>query len=312
MLPCVIRGLPFSMVICPMSPTLAAPKDKRLPLLALLAGGMAIGGSPIFVRLSEVGPSATAFWRLALAMIPLTLYALVRQRSALVLPRTLSDYVSLVFPGLFLAGDLICWHLSIHMTSIANATLLINLSPVFVTFGAWMLFRTPITRQFMLGLVVAVLGVMVLKSEGATGLGAGNWRGDVVAIIGAVFYAGYMLALGLARNRFETLQIMLWNTGVAALCILPVALLSEPVLFPPSAHGWALVAGLAMISHVGGQASIIYALAYLPTAFSSLTLLLQPVVASLLGVMLLNEHIGIQAVIGGAGVLAGILIARRT
>lgn len=294
-----------------MSSSPAVPADKRLPLIALFCGGMAIGGSPIFVRLSEVGPSATAFWRLALALVPLFAYALVRQRSALALPRGAADYVSLVFPGLFLAGDLICWHLSIHMTSIANATLLINLSPVFVTFGAWLMFRTPITRQFLLGLFVAVLGVMVLKSEGATGLGAGNWRGDLVAIIGAVFYAGYMLALGMARNRFETLQVMLWNTGVAALCILPVALITEPVLFPPTAHGWALVTGLAMISHVGGQASIIYALAYLPTAFSSLTLLLQPVVASLLGVFLLGEHIGLQAVIGGAGVLAGILIARR-
>jgi drug/metabolite transporter (DMT)-like permease len=288
-----------------------APAHRHLPIIALIAGGLAIGGSPIFVRLSEVGPSATAFWRLALAMIPLFLYGLVRQRTALRIPASPRDLASLTLPGIFLAADLICWHLSIHMTSVANATLLINLSPVFVALGAWMLFSTPITRHFLIGLAVAIVGVTVLKSEGATGLGAGNWRGDVVAITGAIFYAGYMLALGQARNRFETLQVMLWNTGTAALCILPVALLTEPVLFPPSLHGWALVAGLATVSHVGGQASIIYALAYLPTAFSSLTLLLQPVVATILGVVLLDEPIGIQGIIGGAGVLAGILIARR-
>ncbi len=288
-----------------------SPRFRQLPLIALVAGGLAIGGSPIFVRLSEIGPIATAFWRLALALIPLFLYGLIRQRSALRLPKNARDLAALSLPGIFLAADLICWHLSITMTSVANATLLINLSPVFVALGAWALFKTPITRHFVIGLVVAIIGVTVLKSEGATGLGAGNWRGDLIAITGSVFYAGYMLALGQARNRFETLEVMLWNTGTAALFILPVALVSEPVLFPPDLHGWALVAGLAMVSHVGGQASIIYALAYLPTAFSSLTLLLQPVVATLLGVFLLNEPIGIQGIIGGAGVLAGILIARK-
>lgn len=288
-----------------------APATRHLPLIALVAGGLAIGGSPIFVRLSEVGPSATAFWRLALSMIPLFLYALLRQRSAIRLPQTGRDFASLTLPGIFLAADLICWHLSITMTSVANATLLINLSPVFVALGAWALFSTPITRHFVIGLAVAIVGVTILKSESATGFGAGNWRGDLIAITGAVFYAGYMLALGKARNRFETLQVMLWNTGTAALFILPVALLTEPVLFPQDAHGWALVAGLATVSHVGGQASIIYALAYLPTAFSSLTLLLQPVVATVLGVFLLNEPIGLQGIVGGAGVLAGILIARK-
>lgn len=284
---------------------------RQLPLLVLIAGGLAIGGSPIFVRLSEIGPSATAFWRLALSMIPLLLYGALRQRSAIRLPATVRDFTSLTLPGIFLAADLICWHLSIHMTSVANATLLINLSPVFVALGAWFFFDTPITRRFVVGLVVAIIGVTILKSESATGLGAGDWRGDVVAVIGSVFYAGYMLALGRARNRFETLQVMLWNTATAALFILPVALLTENALFPPDLHGWALVAGLAMISHVGGQASIIYALAYLPTAFSSLTLLLQPVVATILGIFLLDEPIGLQGIIGGAGVLAGILIARR-
>lgn len=294
-----------------MSSTSFSVAEKRLPLIALFAGGIAIGGSPIFVRLSEVGPSATAFWRLALAMGPFLLYALARRREALALPQSARDLASLTLPGLFLAADLVLWHLSIHWTSVANATLLVNLSPVFVTFASWLLFGAVITRRFILGLVIAVAGVAILKSGGANGFGGGHWVGDLSAILGAVFYAGYMLALGRARNRFETLQVMLWNSGTAALCILPVALMTEPVLFPATLSGWATVGGLSMISHVGGQASIIYALAYLPTAFSSLTLLLQPVVAAILGVVLLHEPLGWNGVLGGAGVLAGILIARK-
>lgn len=295
----------------PSSEAPARTYSRHLPLIALIAGGMAIGGSPIFMRLSEVGPSATAFWRLAIGFVPLLLFALIWRRKALALPKNRSDYATLILPGAFLATDLICWHMSVGMTSVANATLLVNVSPVFVTFGAWVLYRSPISRSFLVGLAVAILGVAILKSGGSGGLGDGNWRGDLAAVTGAFFYAGYMLALGSARNRFETLQVMLWNTVTAALCILPVALLSEPVLFPSSVHGWAVVSGLSMISHVGGQAAIIYALAYLPAAFSSLTLLLQPVVAAILGIVILDEPVGIQAVIGGACVLTGIFIARR-
>jgi drug/metabolite transporter (DMT)-like permease len=93
--------------------------------------------------------------------------------------------------------------------------------------------------------------------------------------------------------------------------MLPMALLTEQSLFPPSAFGWAMLFGLAFVSHAGGQVAITYALAFLPPAFSSLTLLLQPVVAALLAWVLLSEPVGLMQAIGGAIVLIGILIARR-
>lgn len=104
-----------------------------------------IGGSPIFVRLSEVGPMATAFWRVALALIPLLAWS--RLRGGAVAdkpPQRLSDYAQLVLPGVFLAIDLAAWHLALTMTSVANATLLANLAPVFVTLAGWALFRSAV------------------------------------------------------------------------------------------------------------------------------------------------------------------------
>jgi len=286
--------------------------DRRhLPLLALITGGIAIGGSPIFVRLSELGPVATAFWRLALGLVPLCAFALIWRPEALRLPERRADYAQLMLPGLFLAADLVAWHLAIHLTSIANATLLVNLSPVFVTLGSWLLFGQKISRGFIVGLVVALVGVVILKS-GDGSFGGGHWIGDVSAVIGAIFYAGYMLALGSARGRFDTMRVMLWNTATAALSILPVALVMESEIIPPTLHGWEILLALALISHVGGQALIIYALAYLPMSFSSLTLLLQPVVASLLGIVVLGEFLGPLGWAGGGIVLLGILIARRS
>lgn len=104
---------------------------------------------------------------------------------------------------------------------------------------------------------------------------------------------------------------MIWSTASAAVCMFPLAFFFEDSFMPMALFGWAMLFGLAFISHAGGQALIIYALAFLPPAFSSLTLLLQPVVAAILAWLVLSEPVGLLQAIGGAVVLAGILIARR-
>jgi len=289
--------------------SLAASRHNRLALIALLVGGAAIGGSPIFVRLSEVGPMATAFWRVALALMPFFLISRVTKQADET-PAGLRDYFFLALPGAFLAVDLATWHLSLTMTSVANATLLANLAPVFVTLGSWLIFRTRITPVFLTGLALALLGVIVLKG-GPAAIGGGQLAGDATAIVAAIFYACYMLSLGHVRSRFSTLRIMVWTTLSATIWVLPLALFFESGMVPVTLFGWTMVLGLAFISHVGGQGLVTYALAYLPTAFSSLTLLLQPVVAAILAWILLSEPIGLMQAVGGLIVLAGILVARR-
>ncbi|AUX77338.1 DMT superfamily inner membrane transporter protein [Sinorhizobium fredii] len=289
----------------------SASPQQSLAMAALLMGGVAIAGSPIFVRLSEVGPMATAFWRVALALIPLLAWSwLAKDTGADRRPERLSDYALLVLPGVFLAIDLGAWHLSLTMTSVANATLLANLAPVFVTLASWALFRSPVSRIFLAGLVTAVAGVVVLKG-GPGALGGGDLIGDGIAIVAAMFYAGYILAVGQLRSRFGTNRIMIWSTASAAVCTLPMAVLAEPALLPPTGFGWAILFGLAFVSHAGGQVAITYALAFLAPAFSSLTLLVQPVVAAVLAWVLLSEPVGVMQATGGAIVLIGILIARR-
>lgn len=289
----------------------ATSSANRLALIALLIGGAAIGGSPIFVRLSEVGPMATAFWRVALALLPLLIWSktagntVTDQR-----PAGWADYGLLVLPGIFLAVDLAAWHLALHMTSVANATLLANLAPIFVTLGSWLLFRARVSGVFIAGLATALAGVVILKG-GPMALGDGQLAGDATAALAAVFYAGYILSIGRLRSRFSTNRIMIWSTGSAAVCMLPIAFFFEASFMPTALFGWAILFGLAFISHAGGQGLIIYALAFLPPAFSSLTLLLQPVVAAILAWLLLSEPVGLMQAIGGAIVLAGILIARR-
>lgn len=290
-----------------------ASRDTRIAFTVLLLGAVAIGFSPIFVRLSEVGPTATAFWRVGLAVPVLWLWMSVdrRQASARVRePSTLRDYARLSLAGAFFAADLAFWHWSIQYTSVANSTLLANFAPIFVTLGAWALFGERFSRTFLAGGAIALIGAIVLMGESVS-LGGSHLFGDFLGLVTALFYGAYILFVGQLRSEFPTSAIMAWSSVSSATLLLPVALLAGESLFPTSLVGWVVLLCLAWISQAGGQSLIASALAHLPAAFSSVSLLLQPVVAALLAWVLLAEPLGPLQALGGVVILFGILLARK-
>lgn len=291
--------------------SVTAGKGTHLALTALIIGAVAIGFAPIFVRLSEVGPSATGFWRLALALPVLWLWRGLENRRGTTLrrPSHPGDYARLALAGLCLAGDLAVWHWSIHFTSVANATLLANFSPVFVALGAWLLFGQRFQLMFYVGMVVAIIGAAVLIGSGFS-LGGQHLLGDTLGVLAAILYAGYMLTITRLRRDFSTATIMTWSGLVTCVALLPVTLLSGERLLALSLSGWAVLAGLALISQVGGQGMITFALAHLPAPFSSVSLLLQPPVAALLAWLILQEPLSWGQGIGGLIILTGIILAR--
>lgn len=280
----------------------------RPALAALLLGATCIALSPIFVRLSEAGPTATAFWRTALALPALwPLYLLQRRGSK---PAT-TPHLLLLAAGLAFAGDLAFWHASIGLTSVANSTLLANLASLFVTLAGWLFFRQRPTGMFLIGLGAALAGVALLVHSNVR-FASGGLVGDAFGLITAFFYAAYLLAVKALRDRAcGTLHIMAVTSTVTALVLLPVALATGERMMPMTGAGWLDLVGLALVSHAAGQGLIAYALAHLPAAFSSVSLLLQPVIAALFAWSLLGEPLAALQLAGAAVVLAGIALARR-
>jgi drug/metabolite transporter (DMT)-like permease len=282
----------------------------RHALPVLFAGAVAIALSPIFVRLSEIGPTATAFYRTALAVPALFLWlAIERRRDA---PTAAGgDWRPFALAGLFFAGDLAFWHWSIKLTSVANATLLANFAPVFVALGGFLAFGVRVRAGFVGALVLTLLGAIILMGD-SVGLSHSHLGGDALGLVTAMFYAGYMLVVGRLRARASTARIMAWTALITSAALLPVALLSGESLAPATLDGWAVLLGLALVSHSFGQGAIAYALAHLPTSFSSVALLVQPLMAALFAWLILYEPLTPLQGLGGAVILIGILIARRT
>ena len=272
---------------------------------------MAIGFAPIFVRLSEVGPVSTAFWRLVLALPALwglrrdgnPADAFRRQPAALCPAnggkRAADLRKMMVAAGLLFAGDLAFWHWSIRFTSVANSTLLANFAPIFVVLFGWLGF--PAAGE------PAVHARDARRARGhdpARGQRFPIAAARVVRRCARVDHGGFLRGLPSGHQEFAASaarRSRSWRAAaVTAAALLPVALISGERLLPHAA-GWGLLVALALFSHVGGQSLIAYALAKLPAAVASVSLLVQPVTATAAAAVLLREPSRAAAARRGAG-----------
>lgn len=259
------------------------------------------------MRLVDVGPTAAAFWRVALSLPLLWLLWYPRRERRSV--ESVARLRWLILAGVFFAADLAVWHRSIHYTSVANATLLANLAPVFVTAAAVWLFGERINARFIAGLLLALAGSAVLVADSFT-VSAQTVLGDFLGVVAALFYSGYLLGVSRLRRKAAAVEVMWWTTLACAAALLPLTLLLGEPFWPQSARGWWVLIGLALISQIAGQGLIAWALAHLPASFSSVSLLVQPVAAALFAWVLLAEPFGALQALGGAIVLAGIVTCR--
>jgi drug/metabolite transporter (DMT)-like permease len=294
------------------APDLTTRSDGRA-LLVLIAGAVAIGWSPILVRLGHTGPAATGFWRLAFALP--WLGVLVARPGAAGDAMGALKTPMIWLCALFFALDLSFWHYGIHFTSVANATVLSNLTPILVTVFAWLVLKQAPKPLFLLGMALAIAGAvgMAVFKGGVDGRPP-SFLGDFLSVLTAVWYGAYFLVVRRVRETFSTAAVM-WGTSLIGLAPLLMAavLLREP-LTPATPGEWAALVALGFV-HVTGQGSIAWALGRLPTSLAAVVVLVQPVVAGLLGWWLFAEAMtpmqGACAALALAGVAVAQLSARK-
>lgn len=193
-----------------------------MPSLAMIAAVVAsilIGVAPIFVKMSEVGPIATAFYRFFLAipfLLTWTMYDNVKGKEEC-FPSRPQEYFLLMTAGVFFAFDLVCWHWSITLTSVMHASLLNNMTTVFVAGFAWLLFGSRPGFGLILGILCALAGACILTLQGAQEGGGESIMGDALALLSAAFFSGYILIAKHLRSLFTAPTIMTWSLALLLL-----------------------------------------------------------------------------------------------
>ncbi len=285
-------------------------ESRALPLVALLVGACAIGFAPIFVRLTETGPAAGGFWRLALALPLLAVFAFRPQAREGVEPNPRLPSIPLILAGVFFAADLAFWHYGIGMTSVANATVLANLTPIVVTIVGFLVFKERVGPIFLAGMALGLIGAWTMaEGRGAVAPGSNPPLGDILSAATALWYAAYFLCVRQARARFGTMAVMFWSSLVGAIGLAVIMLALGEDILPASLAGWGACLGLAVV-HVTGQGAIAWALGRLPTATASVVVLVQPAVAALLGWLIFTEAMTPLQGLGALAALAGVALAQ--
>lgn len=284
------------------------PRQQRLAAwLALAAGIVCIGFSAIFVKLAHVPGPISAFYRVLIAGAVLVPWWLARGRRSLNRPQ----FILILLGGAFFAVDIAMWNTSILLIPAATATLLANNSPLWVGLASFLLFREQLSGRYWLGLAVALAGMMALVGFDAIRhlrLDPGN----LLAVGASFFYAAYLLTTHRVRAQVDLLTVMTFSTVVSIVALLLINLAMGSTFTGYGRSAWLALAGLGLVSQLGGWLAINYALGHLRAAPVSVCLLAQVVVTSLAAMPLLGEYLKQNQVAGGLLILAGIYLVTQS
>jgi drug/metabolite transporter (DMT)-like permease len=284
-------------------PPPAAPHG-RYAFPALVLGNLVLALGPWMVRLADVGPVASGFWRMGLAVPVLLLLA--RHQAGPKLAPTRGFVILLSLAGLFFAADLASWHVGIRMTKLANASLFGNSSSfLLVIYGFLRLKRGPRPAQAA-ALACAAAGTALLLGS-SWELSPEHFTGDLFTILAGLFYTFYLIVVDRARRVMKPMPVLAIATTAGALPLLLFALLVGDQIVP---HDWTPLVLLALGSQVIGQGLLVYAVGYLSPVVVGVGLLAQPAAGAVIGRLAYGETMSLADFAGAALIAAALVLIR--
>lgn len=264
-----------------------------------------ISFSAIFFALSETSPVTGAFYRMAYALPVLLLLWVTRRRGD---HRPAARRWFAFVAGIALGIDVFAWHSAIDFIGTGLATLLANTQVIFVAVGAWILLGERPRRTTMLTIPVILLGVFLVSGAGqGDAFGDSPVKGTLLALVAAIFYAGFILGYRHSNNdHAPPAGPLMEATAGALLATLVIGLLGPGVDFGiewPS-HGWLLL--LALSAQVAGWLLIGFALPRLPAVETATIVLLQPALTMVWGTVIFTERPSTLQLVGALLIFLGV------
>lgn len=284
-------------------------KPPVAPAIPLLVGMIAISFAPILVRYSDAPVSVQGMWRMLFTLVLMLPFAGGANLRALKSVRP-ADWLLLLAAGFFLALHFLLWMASLSYTSIASSTLILSLEPVFVMIGAYFLFKDRLGRKAMIGLIAALAGIAIVGA-GDAGLSGDEMTGDLLSLLGTLAVAVNMLLAKRILARVPSFVYSLVVFAVTALCFYLYNAAAGCRMTDYPQREWLVFALLAVVPTVFGHLIFNWLLRYIKPATISMSVLAEPVGASILGLLLFGEAIGVWQLVGGAFVIAGLTLYMR-
>jgi drug/metabolite transporter (DMT)-like permease len=276
--------------------------------LMLALGATLIGFAPIFVKWSDLSPAAITFWRMLLALPLLTGFNYVINKKIFFRVKSKKTIFYTALASLAFTTDLTLWHYSMNITSVANATIIVNSAPIFVALLAFIIYKELPAKGFgksFLITYVGIIGLIIFSNNYANG----KIFGDLLCMIAAIFYAVYLLIIS-KLNKETSLNIIFYTTFFCCLFSLVPIMINSKSFIPISNFEWINMFLMAFLCQFGGQFLITFGIGKISASNGSIGLLMQPLTATLLAALIFSEILSLMQIVFVFITLAGIYLAR--
>ena len=276
-------------------------------MLVLAAGILAVSFAAIFIRWCEAPPLAIAFYRLLFASLFFWITGGLRSWPEFKKFRR-ADWLWGAISGVALALHFATWITSLFYTSVTNSVVLVATSPIFVALGAIFILREPVRPLLYIGLLFAFAGAMIITLAATSG-GDNSLLGNALALCGAFFGGIYFLIGRMMRKYMATIPYVTLCYTAAALCLWLATQAFAVPLRGYTLPTFGIFLLLALVPQVIGHTSFNWALKHLSAPVVSVSLLGEPVGASILAFIFFQERPSAAAILGGGLALAGVIMA---
>ncbi|WP_254860724.1 DMT family transporter [Natronomonas gomsonensis] len=290
---------------------LARLESRTPPLAALAVAILAVSTSAVLVRWSTAPSVVLAFYRVLLTTLLVAPFLLTRYRGefARFQPR---DLLVATLTGAALALHFTAYFESLAWTSVAASVTLVQSQPLFVAVGAALVLSERIGARKALGIAVAVLGIVAMSAaeflSGAVVAGSRPLYGNSLAVLGALMAAIYVLVGRSLRQRVALVPYVLVVYTACTITLLVVALVDGQQLTGYGRREWLIFLAMAVGPGLFGHTVVNWALEHVESSVVSVSLLGEPVGATVLALVFLGEAPGVTTVLGGVVVLFGIYV----
>ncbi len=274
-----------------------------------MAGIVAISFAAILVRLAEAPAPLVAALRMIFASVLLAPLALRSQgcRREIAALRG-GDALLMILAGVFLSLHFILWIWSLSLTDVASSVVFVTTNPLFVALYTVIVFKERVSRTFWIGLMLVIAGGAMLGGNDLLA-GGDKWKGDALALLGSVAVAGYFLVGSRLRRKLSLFAYIFPVYSIAAV-VLALLLLASGV--PAAGYGWHTYLYcflMALLCQLFGHSMFNWALRHLKATIVTISILGEPVGASILALLILGEAPVVAEIVGGGLIIAGIFIA---
>ncbi len=274
----------------------------------ILAGTFFTSVSSIIIRFSEAPALVIAAYRMLFTCCLLSFPVYIKNRSEL---KSLhkNDYLLCLISGIFLALHFASWIQSIQMTTIANSTILVSCSPIFVAAINYFLLKEKITGKMAAGIAMSLIGTVMIGMSSYQADGTAIMLGNVLAFMGAVFVAGYLVIGGIVRKTVSAGVYVFIVYSASALVLFFMCFASGTPVYPYPLREFVLFFLLAFFSSILGHTVYNYLMKYFSSTLISISTLMEPVFASLMAALIFKEIPPVYTVLGGIIIIGGIYLA---